>query len=134
MGIDDGNCVIELGCNVKQPISWADDRAVRPDTVPEIQVAGHLASSNINHDHVASVSPWLADPGVAVDRDIRESAIRRGGNLMSSCAVLGNRRALPARFGIDNAKRAVAFVGNQQHCLSRSVCSPGFRDSSHNRN
>ena len=84
------------------------------DAVAEVNLANYFARSDVDHDQIAAVRARLPDARVAVNGHVGGAAIRRRDHFVASVSALRDRGNLGARCGIDDAKTAVRFVGNEQ--------------------
>ena len=72
----------------------------------------------------------FSDPRIAIDRNVRQTAIRRGNHFMSGRATFRNGCDLLARLRIDDAQRLITLVGDEQNparCRVEVACLTRLR-------
>ena len=87
--------------------------AVRPKPFAKINGAGKLVVLQINDVNRASIHAGPPDPGVSIDRNVREAAILRNDDFV---AVHANDhfRELAAALGINNKNRVLHLIRHDE--------------------
>src|SRR6202035_414490 len=116
-GIDNRDGVLKLGCNVKQIANSIVHRTMRSNWSTEIDVSSDFASGNIDDQHFVAIDPGLTQSNVAVDRQVRGTAVRRYRYLMTVTHGVAFRygRCLLGRNRIDDTDVSVSLIYSQQN-------------------
>src|SRR5438105_1898624 len=125
MRIDNCNAVVQFGGDVEQAVSGADHRAMRPDTLAEVEGVHDLALLQVDHPQELAVSAGAAHARISVDGHVSKLPIRRSRNFMPGDAVLGYGGHLAAFYRIDYAQSSIAFIAYEEPAargLAAAIC------------